>query len=329
MSRRQTGRRRAPAPAADHSPAHHRQPGWAAVPPEVSYPRVLSAQPGWQAGLGIALALSGYVLITSIVTASVVGLGYLIQRPNLPLADDRAAAASYQNPVGFLAQSLSIAALLLMCWALMRWLHRLPLGWLSSVRPRLRWRYFGLCLLMAAVVLYGIVAGTALTAGLPIAWRPQPGIVAVLLVVALVTPLQSAAEEYLFRGYLLQTMGSFFPSPWVGVIISSLLFAALHGSQNLPLFVNRLAFGLLAATLVLATGGLEAGIAAHIVNNVGAYTLAAFTSSIADLRAVRSLSWADALTDVAGFAIVAVVAVLLARRLHLPTVTPPTERSQP
>ena len=291
------------------------------VPPGVAYPAVLSQQPPWRAVLGIVLALAGYTVVTALVSSAVVGAGYLAQQPGVPLSGYRAAAARYQNPVGFLAQSLSIAAVIGVCWALMRWLHGLPLGWLSSVRPGLRWRYLGWCLLAAAVVVYGIVAVTAVVGPQPLVWRPQPGLVAVLLVVVLVTPLQSAAEEYLFRGYLLQTMGSF-STPWVGVILSSLLFAALHGSQNLPLFVNRLAFGLLAATLVLATGGLEAGIAAHIINNVGAYTLAGFTASIAELRAVRSLGWGDALADVAGFAVFAVVAVLLARRLRLSVTTP-------
>jgi membrane protease YdiL (CAAX protease family) len=324
--RRGPGRRRPPSRPTVQSPDQHPAMlgGVSNVPPGVTYPAVLSQQPPGRAVLGIVLALAGYTVVTAVVSSAVVGAGYLAQQPGVPLGDYRAAAASYQNPVGFLAQSLSIAAVIGVCWALMRWLHGLPLGWLSSVRPGLRWRYLGWCLLAAAVVVYGIVAVTAVVGPQPLVWRPQPGLVAVLLVVVLVTPLQSAAEEYLFRGYLLQTMGSFFPTPWVGVILSSLLFAALHGSQNLPLFVNRLAFGLLAATLVLATGGLEAGIAAHIINNVGAYTLAGFTASIADLRAVRSLGWSDALLDVAGFALFAVVAVLLARRLRLPVTTPAT-----
>lgn len=292
------------------------------MPPGVRYPAVLSTQPPWRAGLGIVAALGLYAVVTAAVASTVLSVGYLIEQPGVPLTDYRAAAARYASPVGFLAQSLSIAAVLGVCWVVMRGLHGLPLGWLSSVRPGLRRRYLGWCLLAAVVVLYGIVAVTALMSDQPLVWRPQPGIVTVVAVVVLVTPLQAAAEEYLFRGYLLQALGSFFPSPWVGVVSSSLLFAALHGSQNLPLFLNRLAFGLLAAALVLATGGLEAGIAAHVVNNVGAYLLAGFTASIAELRAVRALGWSDALLDVAGFAVFAVVAVLLARRLRLRVTTP-------
>ena len=53
----------------------------------------------------------------------------------------------------------------------------------------------------------------------------------------------------------------------------SVVFALLHGTQNLPLFADRLVFGLLAGLLVWRTGGLEAGIAAHVINNVFAYLI--------------------------------------------------------
>ena len=88
------------------------------------------------------------------------------------------------------------------------------------------------------------------------------------MVILLTSPLQAAAEEIFFRGYLMQALGSLVAKPWFGVVASALVFALLHGTQNLPLFVDRLAFGLLAGLLVWRTGGLEAGIAAHVVNNV-------------------------------------------------------------
>ena len=71
------------------------------------------------------------------------------------------------------------------------------------------------------------------------------------------------------------------------MVVSSVVFALLHGTQNLPLFVDRLAFGLLAAVLVWRTGGLEAGIAAHVINNVFAYSVAGLTTSVAALKAIK------------------------------------------
>ena len=80
--------------------------------------------------------------------------------------------------------------------------------------------------------------------------------------------------------------------------MSSLVFALLHGTQNLPLFADRLAFGLLAALLVWRTGGLEAGIAAHVINNVFAYLIAGLTTSVAELKGISGIGWVDATFDV-------------------------------
>jgi membrane protease YdiL (CAAX protease family) len=55
---------------------------------------------------------------------------------------------------------------------------------------------------------------------------------------------------------------------------SSLLFALAHGAQDPPIFFDRFAFGLVAGILVVLTGGLEAGIAMHVLNNWLAFGIA-------------------------------------------------------
>ena len=81
---------------------------------------------------------------------------------------------------------------------------------------------------------------------------------------------------------------------------------SLHGVQNAALFVDRFALGCSPRPSIL-TGGLEAGIAL-IINNVGAYSIAAMTSSIAQLRATQAISWTDALTNITIFAAFATAA---------------------
>jgi hypothetical protein len=190
------------------------------------------------------------------------------------------------------------------------------------VQPGLRWRYLGLCAAAATAEFAGVLA---ISGSLSPGTRtpPHPPLVACLLLIAITSPLQAAAEEYLFRGYLLQAFGSLAATAWFGVIASALLFALFHGSQNLPLFLDRFAFGLLAAVLVWRTGGLEAGIAAHVANNVLAYGSAALTGSVASLRAVNTLSWSSAAIDIAGFAAFTGVAILLGRQLRTRTTTTP------
>ena len=133
---------------------------------------------------------------------------------------------------------------------------------------------------------------------------PQPGWSVYLLLVLITSPLQAAAEEFFFRGYLQQTIGSLTGRSWVGIVSSALVFAVLHGGQNAALFVHRLGFGLIAGVLVWATGGLEAAIAAHVVNNVFAFTYSLFTGGIVALKAMTAISWGVALVDLVGFAVV-------------------------
>ena len=153
---------------------------------------------------------------------------------------------------------------------------------------------------------------------------PQPGFWTFFVVIILTSPLQAAAEEVFFRGYLLQALGSLVANPWFGIVVTAGVFAAFHGPQNLPLVADRFVFGLLAGILVTRTGGLEAGIAAHVANNILAFTLAGLTTSIAQVMSVRSLTWAQAGFDILGFVVVAVVAWLIARRMNLATRTPLT-----
>jgi len=235
-----------------------------------------------------------------------------------PYRDFSTNAFAFQLPIGMLAVNLGLAALIPIAWALMALIHQMRPRWLSSVQPGIRWRYLLACLAIAAVVLNGVML-LSTTVGEELSIRPQSGFWGFFIVIVLTSPIQAVAEEIFFRGYLLQALGSLFAKPWFGVVASSLVFALLHGTQNVPLFVDRLAFGLLAGLLVWRTGGLEAGIAAHVINNVFAYLIAGLTGTIAALKAIKGIGWVDAAFDVGGFALFAVLAYVLSRLMKLRT----------
>jgi membrane protease YdiL (CAAX protease family) len=73
--------------------------------------------------------------------------------------------------------------------------------------------------------------------------------------------------------------------------VPALLFALAHGAQNVPLFFDRFAFGIVAGTLVIATGGLEAGIAMHVLNNFLAFGLALAFGDISSTLNATGGSW--------------------------------------
>ena len=296
-------------------------PAPADVPSEVlpvdgaPYPLVLRG-PSYQAGrsvVGVALGLVLFVLLTGIVSQVVVLLGWALTAGDVVQADYARQALAFERPVGMLGANLGIATLIPIACVLIWLMHRMHPRWLLSVRPGMRWRYLLVCLGIALISLNGVLLLSLLATGDRLALAVQPGFWGFLVVILLTSPLQAAAEEIFFRGYLMQALGSLVAQPWFGVVVSSVVFALLHGTQNLPLFVDRLAFGLLAAVLVWRTGGLEAGIAAHVVNNVFAYLIAAVTTGIPALKAVQEIGWLDALFDVGGFAVLAVLAYLAFR----------------
>jgi membrane protease YdiL (CAAX protease family) len=145
------------------------------------------------------------------------------------------------------------------------------------------------------------------------------------LVILLLTPLQAVGEEYAFRGYLTQAVGGLLGRRWVAVTVPAVLFALAHGSQSLPVFIDRLAFGLVAGVLVIATGGLEAGIAMHVLNNFLAFGLALLFGDMTSALNATGGSWWMLPTTLTQSLVYLALVALAVRRLGIATRT----RSEP
>ena len=148
----------------------------------------------------------------------------------------------------------------------------------GRLRPPLLRRLLLLALATAGVGVALGVAGAVLLAdrGTP---GPVPELPWVLVVGLLTVPLRAAAEEVLFRGYLAQAVAGWIGRPRAGAVVAavvtSLLWAAAYGVDDVTGFLGRLALGLAASAAVALTGGVEATIALHVVVAVVVLLLAA------------------------------------------------------
>jgi membrane protease YdiL (CAAX protease family) len=259
-------------------------------------------------GLGVVLLGIGVVLAwTAVVLGAAVAVGLL------PVEAVRAPVDQWWV---LLLSNLGLAAMVPLSMAAVWAAHGWRPRWVSSVAGRLRWRWMLLVAVVSAVVtVAGSVALWALV-GWP--WGSGRDVVVLLLVVATTTPLQAAGEEYLFRGWLSQAVGSLARNAVVGAVaaavVSAVLFALAHGGQDVWLFLDRLAFGLLASYLVWRTGGLEAAIAVHTVNNVVVFVPTILTGGLADALLVTDAPPGLVAADVVGMVVLAVVVSVLARR---------------
>jgi uncharacterized protein len=222
---------------------------------------------------------------------------------------------------------LTLASLIPAAWFVARVIHGVKPRWLTSVGPRMRWGFFGVCLGLSVVALIAtVVVGAVLpggdTAGMDTTGGANPFTTTTLwflLVVVLLVPFQAAGEEYLFRGYLTQALGGVFGRVWVAVLVPALLFALAHGSQSVPVFFDRFAFGVVAGLLVVWTGGLEAAIAMHVLNNFLAFGLALAFGDIGSSLTPTGGSWWMIPSTLTQSLVYLGLAVLVARRMGVAT----------
>ncbi|WP_407697984.1 CPBP family intramembrane glutamic endopeptidase [Streptomyces apocyni] len=179
-----------------------------------------------------------------------------------------------------------------------RLLGNRPFGTVSSVAGRLRWGWLGRC----AAVAFPLIV---LQIGLLVAWtwnseplaeegQGFPGwseFVLSLAVLGALVPFQAAAEEYVFRGWLVQVIGRAVRSPWPGIVVASLLFATAHGFGELSGFALLLYSALWWGWLVIRTGGLEAVIALHVANNLVAFGLVAAVGDLSSSETAADAPW--------------------------------------
>jgi hypothetical protein len=139
----------------------------------------------------------------------------------------------------------------------------------------------------------------------------------------LTTPLQALGEEMAFRGYLVQAFGALLKNEWFAILGSAVIFALAHGSQNVPLFFDRFAFGFVAAWLVVRTGGLEAGIAMHVLNNFLAFGLAILFGNLGASVDVSSIDWWNIPVTLTQSIVYAALIMLMAKVMKIDRFTRP------
>ncbi|MFE4408841.1 type II CAAX prenyl endopeptidase Rce1 family protein [Streptomyces sp. NPDC056821] len=285
----------------------------------------------WRPLLGTVVLVFGSVLATVFLYILTDGIGTAAGYPELPDGGvDFGPVLGTGLDLAFIAVDLPLVLLAVL------WLGRRPAGTVASVTGRPRWRWLAWCLLAAVppMVLLPMVAiflpddqGDGGGSDVWVGW--QTFLLSLAMLVVLV-PLQSAAEEYVFRGWLLQAAGAFLRSPWLAVLPQAVLFAAAHGWGTPWGFADLLVFGAVAGLLTIRTGGLEASIALHALNNLLAFGVSAmYVDGLASDETAADAPWQLALVDTASVLLFAAIVLWLARRRHPQNLSAPVPEPIP
>jgi membrane protease YdiL (CAAX protease family) len=296
------------------------------------YPLVLRTRSyaWWRPVVGLLVVAASMFLFGPLLALPLLGIAVAVDHEG-SFADAFEQALKLDDNVtwqGLLYLNLALAFLIPATWVVVRLVHGLAPRWLMSVRPGIRWRFFWACFGLAVVAILASVIVSAFLPADPNDLGASPNewtgrLAAIGVVVLLTTPLQAIGEEYLFRGYLMQVFGALTRQPWIAVVVTSLLFAVAHGVQNAPLFLDRFAFGLMAGYVVVRTGGLEAGIALHIWNNVIAFGLALVVGDIDDTLNVSEVGWSNLPLTITQNGVYLLLVLLVARRMGITSRTTP------
>tara|TARA_X000001036_G_scaffold270294_1_gene250972 strand:+ start:385 stop:1347 length:963 start_codon:yes stop_codon:yes gene_type:complete len=106
----------------------------------------------------------------------------------------------------------------------------------------------------------------------------KPFLILATIVIILI-PIQTSAEEYVFRGYMMQNLGLITKNRWFPLIASSLAFGLLHGANpevakfGNVIFIFYIGSGLFAGIMTLMDDGMELALGWHAANNLTAALL--------------------------------------------------------
>ncbi len=218
----------------------------------------------------LALLMGGALFMASSTFFGLIAMGYDLGTGRTTLADYGSLDRVTMTPALFLANNVGLAACvpiaMLTQWACFGQRPR----WLSSVTGRFRWRWFGECVLWTLpLLLIPVLLDIGLT-GLD-GVRVRPDTAFMVAAVLLTTPLQSAGEEYLLRGLGQRAVAAWLPriaGLVVSTAVTAVVFMLLHNAGDPWLNTIYLFFAVGGSVLAWRTGGLEAGIALHVVNNM-------------------------------------------------------------
>lgn len=226
-----------------------------------------------------ALAMGGALWFAGTMVFTLLAMAYDISAGNTTMQNYTSLDAFKTTPAFFLANNLSLAAAvpiaMLTQWACFGQKPR----WMNAVTGHFRWGWFGECVAwLLPVFLLNLVLGLVLDGLPPLQVTASTGFM--IAAILLTTPLQSAGEEYLLRGLGARAIGAWLPRT-VGLAVSTavtaVIFMLLHGAGDPWLNAFYLLFAITASVLAWRTGGLEASVAMHAVNNVTAMVLLPFS----------------------------------------------------
>lgn len=156
-----------------------------------------------------------------------------------------------------------------------RYVHQQPIVSLTTSRKKIDWSRFWFGFGLIAITTIILTTIDYYTNPQDYVWQFEAVPFLIMAAIAiLLVPLQTAFEEYMFRGYLMQGIGILVKNRWIPLLLTSVIFGALHyanpevdkiGSVLMYYYIGT---GLFLGIITLMDEGLELALGFHAGNNL-------------------------------------------------------------
>jgi hypothetical protein len=253
----------------------------------------------WMYISGLFAAFTGYLafqfimLIPLMAAASNKGIGIseIAKNPNILFNPDDIG----MNRSVLLALMMGMFVFtLLFLWMAVKFIHKKTFLSIITGFTNIRWNryFFSFSVWAGLIILLTIVSYFISPEEMEIRFDASKFIV--LLIVAIIfVPIQTATEELLFRGYLMQGLGLAFKNGIAPLIITSVLFGLMHASNPeakahglLIMMPYYIFFGAFLGILTLLDEGAELAMGIHCANNLVSSLLITSKNSVLQTDAI-------------------------------------------
>lgn len=170
---------------------------------------------------------------------------------------------------------ISFVFVMLGIFFVVRYLHNQTMLSITTARAKIDWKrvLFSFSIWAIFTILSTLAFYFSNPADFVINFKPIPFAILVVIGTILI-PIQTSTEEYIFRGYLMQGFGNLAKNKWFPLIMTSVIFGAMHISNpevskmgNI-IMVYYIGTGLLLGIITLMDEGMELALGFHAANNL-------------------------------------------------------------
>ncbi|MGE6355429.1 CPBP family intramembrane glutamic endopeptidase [Flavobacterium sp. NPDC079362] len=198
----------------------------------------------------------------------------IVKKEDFP-TDNAAVMKIFEPNLTLFLVMISFAFALLGIYFVVKYLHHQTFLSVTTSRKKVDWKRIGFSFLLWSF--FTLISFLVVYFNSPenFIWNFKPVPFLILVVIgAILIPIQTSTEEYVFRGYLMQGFANLALNKWFPLLMTSIIFGSMHifnpevEKMGYVIMVYYIGTGLFLGIITLMDEGIELALGFHAANNL-------------------------------------------------------------